>query len=310
MFRLIGAGLSAVLFLASNGWSQEPQPEPRPMPRQGFFAPRPRPARPPFAFAPSAGSYLGVNVQEIDAARARALKLKEEHGVEITMVAEDSPAAKAGLQKGDAVLSYNGQRVEGTEQFVRLVRETPPERQVKIGVWRGGKAQTLTASVGSRRDGPAMRGPFPGEIVVPEIHLPDFVRPRMSSRSQLLGVEAESVDGQLASFFGVDRGILVRTVIKDSAAEKAGLKAGDVITAINHIPISNPAELSRQLRSQARSGAAGEGADKARPVSLTVVRERKEMDISVSMPEPTASSQSRGSRQGPARRIVQREERF
>jgi serine protease Do len=57
--------------------------------------------------------------------------LKDVHGVEITRLEEDSPASKAGLKIGDVVLEYNGQRVEGTEQFVRLVKETPVGRQVK-----------------------------------------------------------------------------------------------------------------------------------------------------------------------------------
>ncbi len=78
------------------------------------------------------GTYLGVNLAEIDANRAKELKLKEDYGVEITRVEENSPAEKAGLKAGDVVLEYNGQRVEGMEQFGRMVRETPPGREVKL----------------------------------------------------------------------------------------------------------------------------------------------------------------------------------
>src|SRR5271166_6318174 len=67
-------------------------------------------------------SYLGIGVAEIDAERAKALNLKEVHGVEVKSVDHDSPAAKAGLKEADVVVEYNGQRIEGTEQFVRLVR--------------------------------------------------------------------------------------------------------------------------------------------------------------------------------------------
>jgi predicted metalloprotease with PDZ domain len=77
-------------------------------------------------------------VAEIDSERAKALNLKEVHGVEVKSVDHDSPAAKAGLKESDVVLEYNGQRIEGTEQFVRLVRETPVDRQVKLLVWRNG----------------------------------------------------------------------------------------------------------------------------------------------------------------------------
>src|SRR5579871_177021 len=98
-----------------------------------------------------ATSYLGVGVAEIDNDRARALNLKEAYGVEITHVDQDSPAEKAGLKAGDVVLEYNGQRVEGIEEFQRLVRETPAGRTVRLLIGRGGSTQTLLASIGNRR---------------------------------------------------------------------------------------------------------------------------------------------------------------
>src|SRR6266852_4894589 len=98
--------------------------------------------------APS--SFLGVGVSEIDSERAKALNLKEERGVEVKKVDEGSPTEKAGVKVGDAILEYNGQRVEGLEQFLRFVRETPVGRQVKLLISRNGSTQTLTAAIGSR----------------------------------------------------------------------------------------------------------------------------------------------------------------
>src|SRR5947208_2326150 len=98
-------------------------------------------------------SYLGVGVVDVLPERAKDLHLKDEHGVEVRCVDSDSPAAKAGLKEGDVVLEYNGQRVEGGEQFMRLVRETPGGRSVSLLISRNGANQTLTATIGQRRAG-------------------------------------------------------------------------------------------------------------------------------------------------------------
>src|ERR1043166_9317421 len=86
--------------------------------------------RTPKVAAVSTGSYIGVGLQEIDSDRAKALKLREEMGVEITSVAPDSPAEKAGLKAGDVVFQFNGQRVDGMDQFRRMIGETPVGREV------------------------------------------------------------------------------------------------------------------------------------------------------------------------------------
>src|SRR5208337_722283 len=96
-------------------------------------------------------TYLGVSLAEIDANRAKELKLKEDYGVEITRVEEGSPAEKAGVKPGDVVLEYNGQRVEGMEQFGRMVRETPAGREVKLTISRDGAPQTLSAMLAARK---------------------------------------------------------------------------------------------------------------------------------------------------------------
>src|SRR5205823_12074314 len=120
--------------------------------------------------------FLGVGVTEIDSERAKALNLREERGVEVKKVDEDSPAAKAGVKDGDVVLEYNGQRVEGIEQFLRFVRETPVGRQVKLLISRGGATQTLTATIGSRPAGMVMFSGDEFKFKMPEIRIPDMPR--------------------------------------------------------------------------------------------------------------------------------------
>lgn len=270
----------------------------------------PVPPVPPQAgmFSGGKGGYLGIGVQEVDSGRAKELKLPEERGVEVTTVTGDSPAEKAGLKEGDVVLEYNGQRVEGVEQFARMVRETPPGRRVKLLVSRNGASQTLTAAVvegkpfrmgpGFHRDMEKM-GEDLGREFGPdskfqremeklqndmgrmnfELEMPDMPQGEMVWKAGLLGIDAESVSAQLADFFGVKQGVLVRSVAKDSVAEKAGLKAGDVIVKVGDAEVARPNEITRQLRQ------AG-----GKPVALGVVRNRQKLSFNVTIESKPGSS--------------------
>jgi serine protease Do len=225
------------------------------------------------------GSYLGIGIQEITVERAKALKLREETGVEVTRVAHDSPADKAGLKEGDVVLQYNGTKVEGLEQLSRLVRETPVGREAKLEIFRNGAPMTLMAKVGEHPSMPGMSDGF-------SFHMPDVPRTIQGLRSPMLGVEAESIDGQLAQFFGVNEGVLVRTVMKGSPAEKAGVKAGDVILRVDEGKVTTPAEISAHLR-----------AAHGKPVPVAVMRERKEINMTVEAERP-------GGRAEPVRMVM------
>jgi serine protease Do len=166
------------------------------------------------------------------------------------------------------VVEYNGERVEGVEQFMRLVRETPAGREVRLAVSRGGSVQQVSARVASRKTAAARVQTFE----VPQIDLRgwDMPRPQMSWRSSTLGIDAEGLDAQLAEFFGVKEGVLVRSVMKGSAAERAGLKAGDVIVKVDDSKVTTPREITSALRSK-------------KSVSLSVVREKREISLSVTL---------------------------
>jgi serine protease Do len=224
----------------------------------------------------TAGSFIGVNIQEIDTERAKALKLREEAGVEVTRVEPDGPAEKAGLKNGDVITHFNGQRVEGIEQFKRFVSETPVGREVKLEVVRNGAAQTMLVKIGARRAPRIFGDEMPFAMPMPmehmNIQIPDIPRSLMSWRSSTLGVEAESIEGQLAQYFGVKEGVLVRSVSKNSAAEKAGIKAGDVIVKVEDSNVATPADISSRIR-----------ALRGKTAAFVVVRDRKDMSLSVAI---------------------------
>ena len=172
------------------------------------------------------------------------------------------------------VLQYNGQRIEGTEQFTRLVLETPEGREVKLQVFRNGASQTVTAKVGSK-PAPlsAQLTPRPGFIfpTEPPRAVPSF--PPLNSlgvQNAAFGIQAEAVDGQLADYFGVKAGVLVRSVGKGTAAEKAGIKAGDVITRIGDDRISTPGDLAVHAR-------------RGQTLTVVLTRDRKEMTVMVAL---------------------------
>lgn len=233
------------------------------------------------------GAYLGIGVSDIDAEGAKRLNLKEARGVEITKVDENSPAAKAGFKEGDVVLEYNGQPVEGGEQLARLVRETPIGRQVKIGVSRSGSMQNLSATIEASK-GPQVYIAGNAPVAIPEMHIPDvraFRIPELENlpgfvgggvySSPRLGIVGEPLASQeqFAEFLGVKEGVLVKSVTKNSAAEKAGIKAGDVITKVEETKVNASGDITRALR-DARG---------KKTVTVTVVRNKKEMPVTVTI---------------------------
>ena len=231
------------------------------------------------------GPYLGVGVRDIDTDTAKKFNLKDVRGVEITSVDEGSPASKAGLKDGDVVLEYNGQPIEGRAQLSRMVTETPVGRTAKLGVWRNGSMQTLTATIEEKK-GPALIANGGGAFAMPDMHqfeelrnmrIPEIDIPSfsMTYQSPVLGIMGEPLahEEQLAEFFGVKDGVLVKAVNKNSAAEKAGIKAGDVIIKVDETTISSTQNISKALR-DARS---------KKSVTVVVVRQKKEMPLTVTV---------------------------
>jgi hypothetical protein len=239
-------------------------------------------------FMGSGGGWLGVGVSEVSADKVKALKLPEERGALLGKIVPDSPAAKAGLKEKDVVLEINGQRIEGTEQFRRVIREIPAGRTANLTVWRDGRTQNIKVTVGKQEadnmkmfvDGPkSFAFKMPGMPVMPDLsgleHLRTFSM--VSPGRPLLGIDAENLEGDFGNYFGAPdgEGVLVRGVFANSAAAKAGLKVGDVITSLNGQRIHNSSELREKLLTS-REG---------KSIKLGVLRNKSELTLSVELPQ-------------------------
>lgn len=220
--------------------------------------------------------WLGVEIEEVTADQAKEMKLPEVRGVIVSDVVADSPAAKAGLKAKDIILEYDGTPIEGTVQFRRLVRETPPGRTVNLSVMRDGQETKLSVQMGdsARNLESRLRVVVPSRPFNFNFTMPEFTL----GRTPVLGIEAEDLSGQLGAFFHVPggEGVLIREVNSDTAAAKAGLKAGDVITKVDTSAVKSVGELRDQLR----------GKREQKSVTLTIVRDGAEKSISVAIEPP------------------------
>ena len=239
-------------------------------------------------FMGAGGGWLGVGVSEVSSERAKSLKLPEERGALVGKIVPDSPAAKAGLKENDVVLEVNGQRIEGTEQFRRMIHEIPAGRTANLTVWRDGRSQNLMVTVGKHEagnmkvfaDGPksfAFKMPTLPEM--PDLsgfdHLRSFAM--VSPGRPLLGIDAETLKGEFGNYFGAPdgEGVLVRGVFANSPAAKAGLKVGDVITSLNGDRIRNSSELREKLLTH----------HEEKSIQLAILRNKSELKLSVELPQ-------------------------
>ncbi len=238
------------------------------------------------------GAYLGVDIADISADRLGALKLKEEKGVEVTMVDQDAPAGKAGVREHDVILTLNGTPIEGKTQLHRMIHETPPGRLVTLGLSRDGQPLTLKVQLADRTKEFAhgymekdMRIP-PIPSIPPIPNLPDFDIPNIGvvyvHSSMSSGLMVENLTPQLCEFFGTKSGtgVLVRSVEKGSRADRAGIHAGDVIIRVGDQFVHDTSDFTHALHSR-----------KAGSMKVSVIRDRKEQTLTITLPERKESGE-------------------
>ena len=234
------------------------------------------------------GSEIGVSIRDVDRGEDPAQGAAAAGGVQIEEVTPEGPADKAGIKKGDVVVEFDGEKVRSVRQFIRLVDETPPGRRVGATVLRGGQRVALNVEprpssgirllgqidaarvmrdLGRQFDDGFSYGPAPAPPPAPPAPAapgapappppppappappawPDFEGFAWRT-DNTLGIRVSALTGQLAEYFGAKHGVLVTSVEETSAAHAAGLKAGDVVTALNGTEVSDPDDLRSRIQ--------------------------------------------------------------
>ena len=259
---------------------------------------------------------IGVRTRDVTADEAKAAGLQGITGAFVTEAPADSAAGKAGLQEKDIIVSVDGETIRSARQLSRVIAETPDGRALQIVYVRGTAKNTVTVTpqapattwhglVGP--DGPWGEGPVvrkferrvePGsrdgrphrfDLYVPPGG-PDagnqfFYRDgpgggvRIWSGRSRLGVVVQPVTDQLATYFGVNDGVLVTQVTDGSAAAKAGIKAGDVITSVNAKPVKDTGDILDALQ----------GVEDGKVVTVEITRDKKAQTMSVTL-QPTSDT--------------------
>jgi serine protease Do len=278
MSRFTQFAIISVVLGALAAAQETPAPAAPPAPPAPAAKARPSPA-PAAVAAPAAAakpakpsSYLGVDIRDVTHDRMAALKLKDDRGVEIMLVDQDSPAGKAGLKEHDVILSFNGRNLQASEDLRKLIRDTPPGQTVELGISRDGHPMAVKAQLADRHRVVVMAP----RVEVSRIRIPRIAVPIITTLSRRNGVLVENLTPQLGEVFGVKdgEGVLIRSVDKGSPGETAGLRAGDVIVRVGNQRVAGTSDWNRLLREQ-----------KPGPVQLGIMREKRQQTLSLTVPE-------------------------
>jgi serine protease Do len=179
---------------------------------------------------------LGVMIQEVTADLADSFGLESPQGALVADVEAGSPADKAGIKISDIILKFDGKTINSSIDLPRLVGATKPGEKARLTIWRKGKQQELSATIGEMADDKVA-------VKAPE-----------SKKSNRAGLVVSALTREQKSVLKIDSGVLVEEV--NGPAGRAGIENGDVIVAVNNQEVNSVEELDRLVNDPARKSAA------------------------------------------------------
>jgi membrane-associated protease RseP (regulator of RpoE activity) len=258
-----------------------------------------------FSLFVEGGGFLGVYAEDINKENMGRYGLREARGTGITNVIKGSPAEKAGLKKDDVILRFDGETVTSVRKLNRLVSEVAPDQTVRLNISRGGSEQEVAVTIAKRKDYSNFVGDLQGmeRLVGPHGGIwgregdgpgkDGFVFAFGNNRR--IGISTTQLTKQLAEYFGVadGTGVLVTSVGEDSPAAKAGIKAGDIITAVDGEKLDSAGDLSRAINKK-----------KDGDVTLTIIRNKSQRTITVTPKTDSVPQGQPGSAPQVGRRVM------
>ncbi len=195
--------------------------------------------------------HLGVIISDLNEEQQKDMGIEE--GAYIIDVIEDTEADDIGLQEGDVIIKFDGKEIKNADDLHDLIRDIKEEKEVQLTIKRDKKDMNLKAKLRKADAGEKIELQIDDDDLLFDIddmqmgkHF-KFFSDDSPDKGGFLGVNVRNITESLLEYFEVEHGVLIEDVIKDAPAEKAGLKAGDVITKINDRDIKDYRDLVRTL---------------------------------------------------------------
>ena len=238
-------------------------------------------------------AWLGVYLQTVDDDLADGFDLSVKEGAVINDIINDSPADEAGLREDDVIIDINGSAVSDQMDVTRAVRKSKPGDKMTLTIMRGDKKMDITVTLASEPDRMTTRNrgrhfampSMPPMPPVPPIPNFNWVS---NDDGGMIGITMTPLTEHLGDYFGVKdgEGALITEVLKGATAEKAGLKAGDVIIAVDGDQVYDVSDVAKAVGDK----------DVDESVKITIIRDKKQMELSVVVADDDRSPRRWGRR--------------
>ena len=224
--------------------------------------------------ASSKKAWIGIYMQDLNEDIAEAFGLEFDEGVLINGVVDDSPAEKYGLEEGDVIVSFDGRVVDDSGDLTRALKQKQPGDEIKIKILRDNNEKDVALTLGESVE---LKDKTFTLKKSPKVFY--NWKSKMPSSTTFLGVGLQSLNKQLAEYFDVEEGVLISKVMEESPAEKAGLKAGDVILEIDDKEVSSPGDVTKIVKKHEKGDKLNiEVSRRGQNMALAIELEEREVD--------------------------------